>query len=105
MQQAICRAKLKDVGDDEEALRTWRSMQELTNGFHEEAVERWRAGTLRSAPMEAPVILSLMAKATAQAADEAGMPYRQLCDDAWIRQVINDFLATFDPLELFRALH
>ena len=95
MQQAICRAKLKEEDVDE---HIWKPMLELATGFYEEAEKDWLA--VKAAPMHMHVRLALVVEAMTQATAEAGFPYRGDCDDAWIKQVISDFLATFDPMEM-----
>jgi adenosine deaminase len=95
MQQAICRAKLKEKGSNK---RIWKPMLELANGFYDESVKDWEA--VKATPMHMHVRLALVVEAMTQATAEAGFPYRGHCDEAWIKQVISDFLATFDPMEM-----
>jgi hypothetical protein len=96
MQQAICREKLKELGGTD---HIWEPMLMLADGFYDEALKDWNAH-LKSVPMHMHVRLALIVEAISQATIEAGFPYKDHCDEAWIKRVIGNFLATFDPMEM-----
>jgi hypothetical protein len=96
MQQAICKAKVAELGEGD---RIWGPMLNLADGFVEEAQEAWTEH-LKATRIYRHVCLPHILEAVTQASWEAGLPYREQCDAVWLQKVIGDFLATFDPMEM-----
>lgn len=96
MQLAICNQKTLELGDSD---RIWGPMKSLAEGFTEEAKTDWDA-LVKTLRMPRDAMTAAIVEATAQAAREAGFPYRAQCDPVWTQAVIEKFLAGFDPAEL-----
>ena len=92
MQQAICREKVKEAGEEDQI---WGPMLNLANSFAEEASKDWQ-----NYRKHHPFMVFTIMDAARQAQHSAGVPYREQCSEAWLKKVIASYLETFDPIEL-----
>jgi len=87
----ICKAKLREVGEDDSV---WSHTAWLATSFEQEAKETWTDYAQgRSLETLKPGIMW----ALTEAVDEAPVPYIDILDKAWLDEQIRAFLADFNP--------